>query len=252
MMTADSLAIRPRLDEPWHRLLWLTPSALLLWAGVLICFTLVLEDTGRHPETIERLDARLIDLPAPPAPAGLQGPPDAVAPAAPEAPAPAPPQPQPRIEPKPAPVHLPREKKKKDVAPKIYDSLGAHTLSADEVDSAPSQAHAPDESGSVGSGVSGRAGTGIGSDSTGARAIYAPKPIIPDELREEIFETVAVAHFHVSYDGVAKISLSQPTSNPRLNQILLDTLKAWRFFPAVRNGVAVDSEFDIRIPITVQ
>jgi len=49
-----------------------------------------------------------------------------------------------------------------------------------------------------------------------------------------------------------RVSLTQPTANPRMNQILLDTLKQWRFFPAMKSGIAVDSEFDLRIPITVQ
>lgn len=34
--------------------------------------------------------------------------------------------------------------------------------------------------------------------------------------------------------------------------LLLDTLKQWRFFPAVRNGIAINSEFDVRIPIAVR
>ena len=34
--------------------------------------------------------------------------------------------------------------------------------------------------------------------------------------------------------------------------MLLDSLKQWKFFPAMRNGVAIPSEFDVRIPITVQ
>ena len=61
-----------------------------------------------------------------------------------------------------------------------------------------------------------------------------------------------MAHFHISFDGVAKVTLTQPTSNPRLNLLLLDTLRQWRFFPAIRNGIATDSEFDVRIPIAVQ
>jgi len=75
---------------------------------------------------------------------------------------------------------------------------------------------------------------------------------IPDDLRQNVFETVAVAHFQVGVDGGAKVSLAQPTSNPRLNLLLLDALKQWRFFPAMRNGIAVDSQFDIRIPIAVR
>ena len=92
----------------------------------------------------------------------------------------------------------------------------------------------------------------MGSDSLGARAIYSPVPKIPDDLRETAFAAVAVAHFEVSYDGNVKVTLAKPTPDPRINQILLSTLRQWRFFPAMKGGVAINSAFDVRIPITVQ
>jgi protein TonB len=95
-------------------------------------------------------------------------------------------------------------------------------------------------------------GSGLGSDSLGARAIYSPVPKIPDDLREVAFEAEAVAHFEVTYDGSVKVTLAKPTADPRLNQILLSTLQQWRFFPAMKGGVAIDSAFDVRIPISVQ
>jgi len=97
-----------------------------------------------------------------------------------------------------------------------------------------------------------REASGLGSDNIGARAIHAPVPKIPDELREDVLQAVAVAHFLVTYDGVATVALTQPTTNPRLNALLLDTLQKWKFLPAVRRGVAIDSAFDVHIPIAVQ
>ena len=88
-------------------------------------------------------------------------------------------------------------------------------------------------------------GAGIGNDASGARAIYAPTPTIPDELRENVFQAVAVAHFKVSPDGAVEVTLEQPTPNPRLNQILLNTLRQWKFFPAMKDGIAINSEFDV-------
>jgi periplasmic protein TonB len=49
-----------------------------------------------------------------------------------------------------------------------------------------------------------------------------------------------------------KVTLAKPTADPRLNQILLSTLEQWRFFPAMKGGVAIDSAFDVRIPVSVQ
>ena len=66
------------------------------------------------------------------------------------------------------------------------------------------------------------------------------------------FSTVAVARFKVSPEGAVDVALVKPTPNPRLNQILLDTLKQWKFFPAMKDGVAINSEFEVRIPIAVQ
>lgn len=86
----------------------------------------------------------------------------------------------------------------------------------------------------------------------GARAIYKPMPQIPDELRHDAFQGVAVARFHVAVDGSATVEIVQATTNVALNRLLLDTFKTWRFFPAMRNGQPVDSTIEIRIPITIQ
>ncbi len=108
------------------------------------------------------------------------------------------------------------------------------------------------EGGGVGGGTGTGAGAGLGSDSSGARAMYAPTPTIPDDMRETPFSTVAVAHFKVSPEGDVRVTLLKPTPNPRLNEILLETLRQWKFFPAMKDGVAVTSDFDVRIPIAVQ
>ena len=254
MIAADSIPRRPKLDDPWRRLLWLTPSALLLWGALLIGFALLLHATPQPSESIERLDARLLDLPAPAPPGGLQGEAASAAPVTVEPPAPPPPQSQPHVEKKPAQAPVARVKKKKEAPPPVYDARGTHTLPADEVEGATGTPPPPaGESGTLSNSTAGHGGGGgLGADSIGARAIYAPTPTIPDDLRENVFETVALAHFHVSFDGVATVTLTQPTSNPRLNLLLLDTLKQWRFFPAIRNGIATDSEFDVRIPIAVR
>jgi protein TonB len=92
----------------------------------------------------------------------------------------------------------------------------------------------------------------VGTDSTGARAIYAPPPKIPDDLREDALHAEALAHFVVAPDGKVTVTLVKPTSNPRLNQVLLSALSEWQFFPAMRSGVPVPAEFDLRIPIVVE
>jgi protein TonB len=86
----------------------------------------------------------------------------------------------------------------------------------------------------------------------GARAIYQPLPDVPEELRRRAIDLVAVARFRVAANGTAEVELIQPTPDAGLNRALLDTLKKWRFFPAMESGKAVASVVDIRIPISVR
>jgi len=97
------------------------------------------------------------------------------------------------------------------------------------------------------------AGTGMNIRANmGARSIVRPMPQIPDDLREAAFDSVALAQFHIAVDGQAKAELVKPTPNPRLNRMLLDSLKKWRFAPAVRDGQPVASTEEIVIRIVVK
>ncbi|MFM0315694.1 TonB family protein [Paraburkholderia nemoris] len=84
-----------------------------------------------------------------------------------------------------------------------------------------------------------------------ARAIAQPLPELPDDLRDQAYQTVATARFAIHVDGSVDVELIKPTSNPRLNQILLETLRKWRFFPAMQAGHPVESRQDIRVHFNV-
>jgi periplasmic protein TonB len=234
----------PFLDEPWRRLAWIAPLSIAIWAGVLLGFAMVLKQTAPPLPELKPIEARIVELP--PA-AGLQGGPAAV----PHPVAPAPPKPRPHVEARRRvipPVHPHRE-----IVPEAPPSF-AGTRKEAPAESSASTKTAPTGGGAESSGAPEEkgGGSGLGSDSLGARAIYSPVPKIPDDLREVAFEAEAVAHFEVSYDGNVKVTLAKPTADPRLNQILLTTLQQWRFFPAMKGGVAIDSAFDVRIPVSVQ
>jgi periplasmic protein TonB len=244
------------IEQPWARLSWIIPAAILLWAALLTVFGLLLERTSPPAPELAPTEVRIVELPPT---AGLQGGPAAAAPAVPKIKTPAiKPHPHIKIErpvvPHPTVHHIVRPK----LAPEIAPSTNGTAKSKDEEAPANNTPAASSATGSSsgGTGVPGGSGSGsgagVGSDSGGARAIFAPTPEIPDDLREQIISTFAVAHFKVGSDGQAEVTLTTPTDNPRLNEILLDTLKEWRFFPAMKSGVAIDSEFDIRIPVTVQ
>jgi protein TonB len=86
---------------------------------------------------------------------------------------------------------------------------------------------------------------------SGARAIDRPMPQIPDELRNGAFNSSARARFNIAADGSVKVELIKPTPNPRLNQILLDSLRKWRFIPAIKNGRPVASIEEIVVKVEV-
>jgi protein TonB len=44
----------------------------------------------------------------------------------------------------------------------------------------------------------------------------------------------------------------KPRSKPRLNRLLLEKLREWRFFPAMREGNPVPSDQDVRITFEVK
>jgi len=247
MTDAARILIRPpELDEPARRLLWIIPAAIAIWAILLSGFSLILMRTKAPPAELKPIDARLVEIP--PEVGGLQGNGGAVHPAAPAIPHPkAAPivRPHPvahvkKVAPLPPVIRSPYGTEKSTAAPGVEETPGASSGSAAEAGA------------SGGSETGEGPGGGIGSDTVGARAIYAPTPVIPDDLREDVIQTEAVARFNVSFDGTSVVTLEKPTSSPRLNQVLLDTLKQWKFFPAVKNGVAIVSSFEVRIPISVQ
>ena len=239
---------RPPLDDPQQRLLWIVPVALVAWFLMLSGFAVLLGECNTLAPA-PAIVAQIIELPPPPPIAvGLQGGGKSSAPAI----------------AKPAPIHhsVPHVRKTAPAHPAIATpkvALPSEPLApASAGGAAAGPANPPEgagvgsaESSSPGEGGSGN-GTGPGSDSSGARAIVAPTPVIPDDLREDALEAEAVARFTISSDGTLKVVLVKPTNNPRINQLLLDTLAKWQFFPAVRHGQPIDSTVDVRIPITVQ
>jgi protein TonB len=259
MNEAAKLPRLPELDDPWRRLPWVTLVAIALWIVLLAAFSLLLERSEPPPPELKPLEARIVEVP--PETAGLAGGGGGGAPHPAARPAPA----KPKVAPAPRPpkVHV---TKKVEAPPMPVSPNGTATTSAALVPPAAPAAGVSTGSskGAAAGGGSGETtnesegggtGTGpggMGSDSLGAHAVYAPVPEIPDDLREDTMQTVAVAHFKVTADGDVSVTLATPTDNPRLNEILLDTLRQWRFFPAMKNGIAINSEFDLRIPITVQ
>jgi protein TonB len=241
------------IDDERLRLAWVIPFSVILWGAILLLFALLLERTTPPSPELAPAEVRIVELP--PA-AGLQGG-SAVQHAAASAPIPRveTPKPKPHVKIRRTtlpPVRVHPAKPKVLAAPLLPPSPSGTAKEATKVSSAPAPPFTGAGGPGAGAGQRAGRGAGIGSDSSGARAIYAPTPVIPDSLREETIQTVAVARFKVTYDGQVQVTLTTPTESPQLNELLLETLKQWRFFPAMKSGVAIDSQFDLRIPISVQ
>jgi protein TonB len=205
-------------DSPWRRLPWTLPAALALLGAALWAIAYF---TGKPVERLPEppsIEAQVIEIPAP----AISKPPEQkrTPPSTPQAP---PQHAQPSIMP-----HTSQEQK----------SAAAPTLA---LPTAPSQSKTASDA----------PATNLAS-SSGAQAIVRPMPQIPDELRQDALSTSAIARFHVATDGTATVELVKPTPNPRLNRLLLDTLKNWRFFSAMKDGKPVDSTQEISIKVNVQ
>jgi protein TonB len=222
------------LDNPWRRLPWSLPLALAICTAVLWELGDILERPPAHAIVPASIEAELIDEPPAPVekiPAPPQRPKVEKKIREPE-PERSNPAPQPAEATQPAPVALPVA----PAAPVAQNNAPAPPL---PVPARPPAPPAPDAQ-------------SAGAATLGAQAIVRPLPKIPDDLLEEAFNAVAVARFHVAADGSATYELAKPTPNPKLNRLLLEKLKEWRFFPAVRDGKPVASIQEVRITFEVK
>jgi periplasmic protein TonB len=222
---------------PWLRFAVTGPLSVIAIVAMLLGSRFI-KPSLPHLHESNAIEARLVDV-VPPKPAGLQG----GAAAAPV---------KPKTVEKPHPKTMATHHPKVEAPPIISPSETSEVGSGPSVPTTSGPPSNKDEGAGVAGGTGIGSGAGLGNDASGARAIYAPTPTIPDDMREDVFQAVAIAHFKVGPDGAVEVTLAQPTPNPRLNQILLETLRQWKFFPAMKDGVAIASEFDVRIPISVQ
>jgi protein TonB len=245
-------AIRFR-DDPWSRLPWLVPAALVLTLLSQIGFLSLLRQPANQSAP-RPVDVQIVELPvtvpaapqpAPPVPPARRPPPPAKSRVEPPTPRPAQPQPEARVE-------VPRDPTP-PVATESAPSAAA-TVPVPSAPAAPGAVAGPPAEPPVAAlpPLQGPKGPPGGSENMSARAIYKPMPEIPEALRRRTIELVAVARFRVAASGSAQVELVEPTSDPDLNRALLESLRRWRFFPAMQAGKPVTSTLDIRIPVSVK
>jgi outer membrane biosynthesis protein TonB len=87
---------------------------------------------------------------------------------------------------------------------------------------------------------------------TPPKALYSPKPHIPQELLPNVKELTLKVKFYIKKDGSAKAKLLNPTPNPSLNAILQKELSNWKFFPATKAQKPINSTLDMEIKIKIE
>ena len=228
-MAADALRMlnTAEIASPWRRLHWTLPLALLICAIVFIWFAWSMERPGTHTQEPTPIDAQLVELPAP-APAA------AAAPPAPKSP------PKPVIRHRPAPTLHHAQPKPQSAPPKPTAPAAQAKPATPAPPAPPTKTATPSQS-----------HTAL-TASRGAHALYRPLPVIPDDLRRDAMNEAATARFHISADGSVAVELVKPTQFPRLNRLLLDTLRTWKFFPAMKDGKPVESTEEMVIRVQVK
>lgn len=77
--------------------------------------------------------------------------------------------------------------------------------------------------------------------------LYGPLPKIPEHLKEEAFNSYAMARFYISEDGSSRVELIKPCSNPELNYLLMKSLGKWKFASSDKKSIQ-----DIRVNFKVE
>ncbi len=247
-------AIRFR-DDPWQRLPWLLPLALVVTILSQMGFLLLLRQPSAPSTAPRPVDVQVVELPvtvsppaARPAPPARRPPPPPKARTEASPPRPTPAPPEARVEAPRDPTPAAAEE------PVALPPAAAATVPVPPATATPSTAVGPPAQAPVAALAPSRAPQEApgGTDRMSARAIYKPMPEIPEALRRRAIELVAVARFRVEASGSAHVELIEPTSDPDLNRAILESLRRWRFFPATHAGKPVASTIDVRIPVSVK
>ncbi|MBB5422508.1 energy transducer TonB [Paraburkholderia atlantica] len=210
--------------------------ALGIWLLVLIALSSGLLKPNQAAPLPAPLDMRVVvlDEPAPPPPSPIEKPP-----------------PHAQTQPHTPPHHAIQQAVSK-TATLSAPAVPAPMAAREQHETQQKQAAQPAATGSPQTSSEHTAAPSAAAPSTAtARSISQPLPSLPDDLREQAYQTVATARFTIHADGSVDVELIQATPNPRLNQLLLDTLRRWRFFPALRDGRPVESTQDIRVHFNV-
>ena len=76
-------------------------------------------------------------------------------------------------------------------------------------------------------------------------------PAVPRELRTSTLRTFVRARFDIAADGGFQVTLLTSSGNPQLDALTLETLRRWRWQPAIVNGQPTASIQRVRVEFVV-
>lgn len=231
-------------DSPQIRIALAVLVAIFVWIVFLFQLGRWLDVSASTHAATKPLEMQLVELDPPKAP--LAAPSAAPAPATPAPIDPA--KPRQPADPRP---HVSTQARTTPPVPSKPDVRPVQSVAPAQLAPATEEAKPPAEPPAHAAAPSEQSPNIQSSGDAAAHAMSQPLPELPDDLREQAYQTVATARFAIHVDGSVEVDLIKPTSSPRLNQILLETLRKWRFFPAMQAGHPVESRQDIRVHFNV-
>lgn len=85
-----------------------------------------------------------------------------------------------------------------------------------------------------------------------AQAVECPHPEIPASLHEECYKSCCLARFNISDEGKHRVTLISSSGSDEVDEIALQTLRRWKFKPAMLNGKPVQSVRKIKVEFEVE
>lgn len=85
-----------------------------------------------------------------------------------------------------------------------------------------------------------------------ARATRQFEPMIPENMRDEEFKKSVRVRVVVRADGNFDVSLRGSSGNGRIDELTLETLRRWRWKPALQEGEPVESVQNFRVDFNVE
>ena len=172
----------------------------------------------------------------------------AAAPAA-EPPTPPPPHPKPKPTPKPKPRPKPTPTPAPNPPPPQLEATASSEPASDNAPAAPAEEAAPPDPAPAATGGSGGVEGGQGAAGSGlvqarfdADYLLNPAPPYPPMSRRMGEEGRVILRVRVSAAGKAEqVDIRTSSGSARLDESARKTVRAWRFVPAKRGGIPVDS-----------